>query len=147
MAVRSKLWALRAIASVAIALAGCGGSVVDGTPQGANHGCIDDSKLCIEQRQASLKALQADKTRGWIKQPASVNSYVTGVRLFAFKTEKARLNCDELGAGRREADGAPSVLRSPQAAGINPATVSRGLMFAAEVGKELDREQQRRCRA
>ena len=117
------------------------------TPQAGSHGCVDDSKACIDQRQASLKALQADKSRGWVKQPATVNSYATGVRLFAFKTEKARLNCDELGAGRREADSAPSVLRSPQATGLNPATVSRGLMFAAEVGKELDREQQRRCRA
>ena len=132
----------------AATLAGCSGSVVDGTSGAAvNHGCVDDSKACIDQRQASLKALQADKSRGWVKQPASVNSYATGVRLFAFKTEKARLSCDELGLGRREADSAPAVLRSPQATGLNPATVSRGLMFANEVGKELDREQQRRCRA
>jgi len=129
-------------------LAACGGSIVDGSADlpTANHGCVDDSKACIDQRQASLRTLQADKSRAWIKQPASVNSYATGVRMFAFKTEKARLSCDELSAGRREADNAPAVLRSPQANGLNPATVSRGLMFAAEVGKELDRERQRRCR-
>jgi hypothetical protein len=135
-------------AAAAIAmLAGCGGSVVDGTPAAlTNHGCVDDSQACIAQRQASLRALQADKSRSWVKQPASINSYATGVRLFAFKTEKTRLSCDELGAGRREADGAPGLLRSPQAQGLNPATVSRGLMFATEVGRELDKEALRRCR-
>ena len=139
---------LLVIGTCAGLLAGCGGSIVDGSADvpTASHGCVDDSKACIDQRQASLRALQADKSRAWIKQPASVNSYATGVRMFAFKTEKPRLTCDELSAGRREADNAPAVLRSPQANALNPATVSRGLMFAAEVGKELDRERQRRCR-
>ena len=149
-----KLRAFRAAPAVfaagvlAALLSGCSGAVVDGTANApsAHHGCVDDSKACIDQRQASLRALQADKTRGWIKQAPSVNSYATGVRMFAFKTEKARLSCDELGAGRREANGAPSLLRSPQASGLNPAIVSRGLMFADEVGKELDRERQRRCK-
>ncbi len=134
--------------SMAVLVAGCSGAVIDGTTgnQAAiDHGCVDDSKHCIDQRQAALRALQGDRTRGWVKQPASAASYATGVRLFAFKTEKARLTCDELGSGRREADGAPGVLRSPQARGLTPAQVSRGLMFATEVSKELSREQQRRC--
>jgi hypothetical protein len=135
-------------AMMACGLGACGGSVVEGPPQApvANHGCIDDSAHCISQRQASLRALQADPSRSWVRQPASINSYATGVRLFAFKTEKNRLSCDDLGVGRREADSAPGMLRSPQAHGINPAIVSRGLMFATEVGRELTREQQRRCR-
>ncbi len=134
--------------SLMTALAGCSGAVVDGgtdLPAAINHGCVDDSKGCIEQRQSALRALQADRTRGWVKQPASAASYATGVRLFAFKTEKARLSCDELGLGRREAEGAPGVLRSAQARGLTPAQVSRGLMFASEVSKELDRERLRRC--
>ena len=134
---------------LAATLVGCSGSVVDGSGAGAptasHHGCVDDSKGCIDQRQSSLRALQADRSRAWVRQPASVNSYATGVRLFAFKTEKTRLSCDELTIGRREAETAPGVLRSPQAQGLGPATVSRGLMFAHEVGRELDREQQRRC--
>jgi hypothetical protein len=133
---------------VALVLAGCGGTVVDGAAGSSaviDHGCVDDSKACIEQRQAALRVLQNDKSRGWVKQPASASSYATGVRLFAFKTEKARLSCDELGAGRREADGAPGILRSSQARGLTPAQVSRGLMFATEVSKELERERQRRC--
>ena len=135
------------IASTA-ALAGCSGAVTqsEGWAPITNHGCVDDSKTCIEQRQATLRSLQADKSRSWVRQPANVNAYATGVRLFAYKTEKTRMTCDELGIGRREADGAPSVLRSPQATGLNPAIVSRGLMFATEVSRELTREQQqRRC--
>jgi hypothetical protein len=133
---------------VALTLAGCGGTVIDGAAGGSaaiDHGCVDDSKACIDQRQASLRALQNDKSRSWVRQPASATSYATGVRMFAFKTEKTRLTCDELGAGRREADGAPGILRSAQARGLTPAQVSRGLMFAGEVGKELERERQRRC--
>jgi hypothetical protein len=133
---------------VALVLAGCSGAVIDGNAGSAamvDHGCVDDSKACIDQRQAALRALQNDKTRSWVRQPANAASYATGVRMFAFKTEKARLTCDELGAGRREADGAPGMLRSSQARGLTPAQVSRGMMFATEVGKELDRERQRRC--
>jgi hypothetical protein len=143
------LWASGAVAcGMAILLAGCSGAVIDGgaeKPAVINHGCVDDSKACIEQRQAALRALQGDKSRSWVKQPANAASYATGVRLFAFKTEKVRLTCEELGAGRREADGAPGVLRSPQARGLTPAQVSRGLMFATEVSKELERERLRRC--
>ncbi len=129
-------------------LAACsGGSVEPSLPVAQNYGCIDDSKQCIDQRQATLRSLQADRTRSWVRQPASVGSYASGVRLFAFKTEKQRLSCDELAVGRREADLAPGVLRGPQAQGIQLAIVARGLMFAGEVSKELGKEAQRRCRA
>ena len=142
-------WTVLAVLSAAGVLAACSGSVVDGTGgaglPAASHGCVDDSKHCIDQRQASLRALQSDHARSWIRQPPSINSYATGVRLFAFKTEKGRLTCDELTVGRREADNAPGVLRSPPAASLGPATISRGLMFATEVSRELGREQQRRC--
>ncbi len=145
----SRHWILPALATLAVALTACSGAVVDGSAAGASsiahHGCVDDSKGCIDQRQASLRALQADRSHAWVRQPASINAYATGVRLFAFKTEKSRLSCDELGIGRREAESAPGILRSPQAHGLGPATVSRSLMFANEVGRELDREQQRRC--
>jgi hypothetical protein len=144
-----KSWASGALAlSAALVLAGCSGAVIDGgaeSPAVISHGCVDDSKGCIDQRQAALRVLQNDKSRAWVKQPASAGSYATGVRLFAFKTEKARLSCEELSAGRREADGAPGLLRSSQARGLTPAQVSRGLMFATEVSKELERERQRRC--
>jgi hypothetical protein len=142
-----------ALAASAIALAtatgltACsGGSIEPDRPVAQSYGCIDDSKQCIDQRQAALRALQSDRTRAWVRQPASVGSYATGVRLFAFKTEKQRLSCDELAVGRREADLAPGVLRGPQAQGIQTGIVARGLMFAGDVSKELGKEAQRRCR-
>jgi hypothetical protein len=144
---------MRPLAVCAVVLAGyavaaCSASVVEtAAPSAQNYGCIDDSKQCIDQRQATLRTLQADRTRAWVRQPASVGSYATGVRLFAFKTEKQRLSCDELAVGRREADLAPGVLRGPQAQGMQPGIVARGLMFAGDVSKELSREAQRRCRA
>lgn len=145
-AVRQSAAVLGLMAVTALA-GGCSGTVIESEAPSANYGCIDDSKQCIDQRQAALKLLLADKSRKWVREPASTGSYATGVRLFAFKTEKQRLSCDELSAGRREADAAPGALRGPSGKGLPPAIVSRGVMFAGEVSKELAREAQRRCRA
>ena len=136
------------LAAVAALVSGCSGSVSEnvGAAPLHNHGCVDDSKACIDQRQTALRTLQSDASRSWVRQPATVNAYATGVRMFAFKTEKTRLTCDELGVGRREADNAPGILRSPQATGLSPAIVSRSIMFASEVSHDIVREQQRRCR-
>ena len=81
-----------------------------------------------------------------MKERASVDAYASGVRLFAFKNKKKELTCDELQIGRSEADAADRVLRGPDGKRLSPAQVSRGTMFAAEVSKELSREQSRRCR-
>jgi hypothetical protein len=91
--------------------------------------------------------LVADRNRTWVRQPATAHSYAAGVRLFAFKTRKRELTCDELVIGVREADAGPRVLRGPDARGLSPAQVSRGTMLAGEVARELRREMQRRgCR-
>ncbi len=142
-----RLAAVAGLAAVAALLTGCSGTIVENEAPAADYGCIDDSKQCIDQRQAVLRQLVADKSRKWIKEPATTGSYATGVRMFAFKTEKQRLTCDELAAGRREADAAPGALRGPSAKNLPPAIVSRGVMFAGEVSKELAKEAQRRCRA
>jgi hypothetical protein len=141
-----RVFACAGLAGAALALAGCGGSVIESPSSQAEYGCMDDSKACIDQRQIALKSLVSDKSRGWVKQPASAAAYASGVRMFAFKTEKQRMTCDELSSGRREADGAPRVLRSSQAQGLTPAQVSRGIMFAEEVSRELTREALRRCK-
>jgi hypothetical protein len=109
-------------------------------------GCLDDSKQCVEQRQAQLKALQADRSRQWVRQQPTVEHYAGGVRLFAFKTERGRMTCQELQMGQREADAAPGVLRGPQGRGLTPAQISRGVMFAGEVSGDLRKEIGRRCR-
>lgn len=125
-----------------LALAGCSGNPDEGR---AGLSCVDDSKECIERRQATLNGMLADKNRGWIKEPASPHAHASGVRLFAFRTQKKDLNCEQLAAGRREAD---SVSRSVRGAdGLSPAQVARATMFAAEVSKELGAEMRaRRCK-
>ena len=89
----------------------------------------------------------SDRQRTWVRQPAPAAAYASGVRLFAFKQRKRELTCDELAIGRREADAGPSVLRGPQGQGLTPAQISRGVMLATEVSRELGNEMRRRCRA
>ena len=114
----------------------------------AGLSCVDDSPECVDQRQSTLKALLADPDRKWVKEPASPQAHASGVRLFAYRSRKKQLTCEELAHGRREADGAAKSLRGPEGKGLSPAQVSRATMFAAEVSKELTAEMRvRRCKA
>lgn len=133
------------VLAAAVAIAGCAGS--DGPDlAAAGLGCVDDSVECIARRQSALRQLVGDKDRKWVKEPPSAASYASGVRLFAFKTKKKELSCEELSVGRKEADGAPTMLRGPQAAQLTPAQASRGIMLAGEVSRELGNEFARRCK-
>ena len=124
------------------ALLGCSSGVEDTR---AGLSCLDDSKECIDSRQATLKGMLADKDRAWGKEPAP---HASGVRLFAYRTQKKELSCEELAAGRREADTAAKAMRSADAKGLSPAQIARATMFAAEVSKELSVEMKnRRCKA
>ena len=109
--------------------------------------CVDDSQTCVSERSAALNHLMSDKQRAWVHQPAPPEAYASGVRLFAFKQKKKEMSCDELAIGRREADAAPATLRGPQGKGLSPAQVSRGIMLAADISRELDGEMKRRCKA
>jgi hypothetical protein len=129
------------------ALSACSSATVDTEPRAQTYGCVDDSKQCVDQRQANLKAMLADSKRTWVREPASAGSYAAGVRMQAFKMEKARLSCDDLTIGRREAEAAPTTLRGPTGQGLTPAQRSRGIIFADEVGRELTNEAKRRCKA
>jgi hypothetical protein len=114
----------------------------------AGLACVDDSKECVERRQTTLKAYLADGDRKWVKEPATPQAHASGVRLFAFRSRKKELSCEELAHGRREADGAAKSLRGPDGKGLSPAQISRAAMFAAEVSKELTAEMRtRRCKA
>jgi hypothetical protein len=114
----------------------------------AGLACVDDSKECVDQRQVTLKAFLADKDRKWVKEPATPQAHASGVRLFAFRSRKKELTCEELAYGRREADSATKTLRGPDGKGLSPAQISRASMFAAEVSKELAAEMRtRRCKA
>lgn len=137
------------IATLALAASALVGACSGGFDLGdskAGLSCIDDSAECVEQRQATLKAMLADQDRAWINEPATPHAHASGVRLFAFRSKKAELTCEELAVGRREAEGAPKALKTAQ--GLSPAQISRASMFAAEVNKELATEmKRRRCRA
>lgn len=119
----------------------------DIAPQGPAAGlaCVDDSPRCIAERGNTLKGYMADKSKAWVRNPASPAAYASGVRLWAFKQKKRELSCDELAHARREADGAAPSLRGSNAA-LTPAQISRGIMLAQDVSKELGNEFGRRCR-
>jgi hypothetical protein len=109
------------------------------------YACVDDSIECINRRQGLLRQLQADQSRSWMKEQPTPEAYASGVRLFAMKTKKKELSCAELAQGRQEADRGPAVLRGAGGSKLTPAQVSRGVMFAGEVSRELGNEIGRRC--
>jgi hypothetical protein len=116
--------------------------------QRAGLSCIDDSPDCVDQRQATLKSMLADEDKKWVKEPTNPQAHASGVRLFAFRSRKKELSCEELAVGRREADSVPKSLKGPEGKSMSPAQVSRANMFAAEVSKELAVEMRaRRCKA
>jgi hypothetical protein len=134
---------LAALIGCGVWLSACGMGIDDGK---AGLTCIDDSAHCVGQRQATLKAMLADPERKWVKEAPTSHAHASGVRLFAFRTVKAELTCDELMHGRREAEAAPRALKGGQ--GLSPAQVSRATLFAGEVQRELAAEMnRRRCRA
>lgn len=133
------------ISVAGLGLASCGGNGPSELPKGLH--CVDDSAGCVAERSAALQELNNDKSRGWIKQPAPAAAYASGVRLFAYKQKKRELSCDELAAGRREADAGPAILRGPDGKSLTTAQVARGVMLAQEVGRELANEMKRRCKA
>lgn len=138
--------ALGCAAAGGVLLSGCASSEPPEPIRSGSMSCLDDSAHCISQRQSALRNLVTRSDRHWVRDRAGADAYASGVRMFAFKTKKKDLTCDELQAARREADGADAILRGPDGRRLTPAQVSRGSMFAAEVAKELSREQGRRCR-
>jgi hypothetical protein len=134
-----------ALVGVCLLASGCSG--FDGDDR-AGLTCIDDSPECVGSRQATLKSMLDDQDRKWVKEGSSAHAHVSGVRMFAFRSRKKELSCEELAVGRREADAVPKTLRGPDGKGMSPAQIARANMFAAEVGKELAAEMRaRRCKA
>lgn len=129
-----------------LALAGCAGSEPAVQAPGLGLSCVDDSSHCISQREKAFDALMADKSRSWVKQGATAEAYASGVRLFALNKKRKDLTCDELAFGKREADAGPGVLRSQGGGRLTAAQVSRGVMLAGEVSRDLGSEFAKRCR-
>jgi hypothetical protein len=138
---------LAAVGALVVLLAAC--SAVFG-PDDSRSGlaCLDDSPQCIEQRQSTLKTMLADKDHGWVKETATPQAHASGVRLFAFRSMKKDMSCEELAHARKEADTAGKTLHGPEGKSLSPAQISRATLFAAEVSKELTAEMKsRRCKA
>ena len=139
-----KLATAAALIGLGIVASACSGL----EDQRAGLSCIDDSPDCVDQRQATLKSMLADEDKKWVKEPTNPQAHASGVRLFAFRSRKKELSCEELAVGRREADSVPKSLKGPEGKSMSPAQVSRASMFAAEVSKELAVEMRaRRCKA
>ncbi|MEZ5852848.1 MAG: hypothetical protein R3D68_19615 [Hyphomicrobiaceae bacterium] len=139
----------RTVSLLCIGLGGCSTtqeSISVGYTGGSTT-CVDDSRQCIDQRQAALRAMMADRQRTWVRAPASPATHAAGVRLFAFKNKKKELSCEELAIGLKEAGAAPGVLRGSGGRGLSTAQIARGAMLATEVERELVAERRRRCRA
>lgn len=143
-----RISSLAPVAALACTLASCAGlNLETAATEPPRADCVDDSPACVERRAATLKHMMADKNRSWVREPTSAHGYAAGVRLFAFKSRKRDLTCEELAHGKREADSAPASLNGPESGGLSPAQKSRGTMLAAEVSRELAGEMRRRgCR-
>lgn len=132
-----------------MALSGCLGACAIGPgPEigtRAGLGCVDDSAECISRRQATYRNMVDDKSRSWVNETPTPEAYASGVRLFAFKSKKKELNCDELKRGKLEADTAKTSVAS-LGSRLTPAQASRSVMLAGEVGRELQSEINRRCK-
>jgi len=134
---------LAALGLCTLSLAACSGPGLDDSRAGL--ACVDDTPQCIERRQVTLKHFLSDKERRWVKEAPTPQAHASGVRLFAYRSAKGELTCDELVHGRREAESAPRALKGQS--GLSPAQVSRATLFAGEVARELTAElRRRRCR-
>jgi hypothetical protein len=140
-----KAWSGWGLVAATLVLMGCAVGEAPEIGRQAGLKCVDDSPACIAERKSTLKTLVADPQRAWINERPDAAAYASGVRLFAFKTKKKELSCAELQAGQREADGAAAALRA-HGTGLSTAQVSRGVILASEVGRELKSEFGRRCK-
>lgn len=133
------------LTSLCLFLGACSSSDVSVYSVKPGLSCVDDSAHCISQRQAVMRSYVSDGNKSWVKQPANVDAHASGVRLMAMQKRKRDLSCDELAHAKREADGAPAMLRGPAGKHLSLAQVARSAMLATEVSRELGREMGRRC--
>ena len=133
------------LSALCLSLIACSGI---GSDPRAGLSCLDDSEECVERRQVTLKSYLADGDRSWINEPATAEAHASGVRLFAFRSRKKELSCEELLRGRREADSVAKSLHGPDGKAFSPTLIARATMLASEVSKELGAEMRaRRCKA
>jgi hypothetical protein len=88
----------------------------------------------------------ASPDRSWVHRPAAPTVLANGVRLFAYRTLRPRLDCDELAAALTELETAVHTFGNPLA-GLQPEQMHRVRNLSIQVGGELHDERARRCAA
>lgn len=136
--------AMAVLASMLVCAACQNANSITTAPAGLS--CVDDSEHCVGQRTKLLDQYMSDKSKAWVKQPATPEAYASGVRLFALLKRRRELSCDELASGKREAEAGPGILRAQPAGKLTTAQVARGVMLAGEVSRDLGREYDKRCK-
>src|SRR3979490_3257528 len=86
-----------ALGSLALVVSACSGM----DDERAGLSCLDDSPDCVGQRQATLKSMIADQDRKWVRESTTPQAHASGVRLFAFRSRKKEMSCEELAIGGR----------------------------------------------
>lgn len=105
-----------------------------------------DEASCIgvETCAAVLKAMVASTDRTWIDRPAAPAVLANGVRLFAYRALRSKLNCGELATALSEVEAAQRGFSGP-VGDLEPEQVQRVRGLSVEVGGELRAERARRC--
>jgi hypothetical protein len=108
----------------------------------------EDEASCtrVEDCASVLKAMVASSDRSWVQRPATPAVLSNGVRLFAYRALRPRLDCDELAAALTELETAVHTFGNPLA-GLQPEQMHRVRNLSIQVGGELHDERARRCAA
>ena len=130
--------------ATSLALAACSG-LGSAARIDAGNRCIGDSSTCISRRQAALNEMTNDPSHAWVYQKAPGSAYLSGVRAFAYRAAKNRLNCAQLHHGMEEMAAAPNVLALDDPSGGDPAQLSRAKILSKNVNRELSREYSKAC--
>jgi hypothetical protein len=102
-------------------------------------GCVS-----VENCASVLKAMVASPDRSWVHRPAAPTVLANGVRLFAYRALRPRLDCGELAAALTEVETAAHTFGNPLA-GLQPEQMQRVKSLSIAVGGELQDERARRC--
>ena len=82
------------------------------------------SCVSVENCASVLKAMVASPDRSWVHRPAAPTVLANGVRLFAYRALRPRLDCDELAAALTELETAVHTFGNPLA-GLQPEQMHR----------------------
>jgi hypothetical protein len=131
------------VISAVLLVSGCAGS--DGftfpfsdPDQKAQATSFADACGTPQDCAAHLKKLVSDPKREWIGVPQSPEGYADGTRLFAYRSLRKKLNCNELQRAVEDTKAATVSLQEPRYARVR--------ILVSDVARELNAEQAKRCR-